>query len=61
MTLGSLANIDYDWTEVSVHSATRYMLAENHMRGAYAEDSAIDIQPEDINVSDTVTFVWEIA
>lgn len=61
VTLGSLLNIDYNWSEVNVYSNTRYMRAENCLRGAAMEsDEAIDIQPEDINVSDTVTFVWEI-
>lgn len=59
--LGSLLNIDYNWSEVSLFSGTRYMRAENCMRGASLEsDEAIDIQPEDIKVNDTVTFVWEI-
>lgn len=64
VTLGTLLSIDYNWGEINIHSHTNYCLEEDCMRGdaplARAAKS-IDIVPEDINISDTVTFVWEIA
>ncbi len=60
--LGTLLNIDYNWSEISVLSRTGYMLAEDNLRGAAPMKArSIDIQPEDINVSDTAAFTWELA
>lgn len=59
--LGRLLTIDYNWGEVNICSNTRYDLAENRLydekpRGV----KAIAIEPDDIDVSDTATFVWEL-
>lgn len=60
--LGDLLSIDYNWGEINVYSNTRYDVEEDCMVMApmMAKRAAIDIAPEDINVSDTATFVWEI-
>lgn len=56
--LGDLINIDYNWGELHLYSPTSYQMEEKCMMsaGAYAPD----IEPDNIDVSDTVTFVWEI-
>ncbi len=59
VTLGKLLSIDYNWGEIDVRSDTRYSLAEDCLATPMMARS-IDIEPDDINVSDTVTFVWEI-
>lgn len=58
VSLGDLLSIDYNWGEIHLYSPTRYNM---HERQLLSEASyAPDIIPEDIEVSDTVTFVWEI-
>lgn len=58
VSLGDLMNIDYNWDELHLYSPTRYNMEESCMR--LADSSAPDFEPDDIDVSDTVTFVWEI-
>ncbi len=59
--LGELVNIDYNWSEINIHSNTRYMLADKCLRGAAPMNAkSIDIEPEDINLNDCATFVWEL-
>lgn len=57
-TLGDLINIDYSWGEVDIYSHTRYDCCEEMLAAPTAR--AIEIEPEDIQTSDTATFVWEI-
>ena len=59
VTLGSLIAINYDWGELDVYSHTRYEFAE-HEYALTPPSGTIDITPEDISLSDSVTFVWEI-
>jgi len=56
--LGHLISIDYNWGELHLYSQTRYKL--NYMSMKMTPSYAPDIEPDDINVSDTVSFVWEI-
>jgi len=57
--LGAIKHIDYNWGEVHFMSNTR-------TRGAFISEVALsasptmDIEPEDIETSDTVTVVWNI-
>jgi len=60
VTLGQLVAIDYNWGALNVYSDTRYDLAEECIREAPRSAFSIDIKPDDINVKDTVTFVWKI-
>lgn len=57
--LGKLLSIDYNWGELNVYSDTKYSLAEDCLAAPMMAGS-IDIEPDDIDVSDTATFVWEI-
>ena len=60
VTLGEIQTIDYSWGEVDFSIAPmekKMMLAESAPSyGSYN----MDIEPEDIDVTDTVTVVWEI-
>ena len=60
--LRDIRRIDYSWGEVDFEvRPMRNMVA---MKSAAVDESfgySMDIEPDDINVSDTVTVVWEIA
>ena len=60
VTLGELVSIDYNWGELHLYSPTRYEMDPPCMARASAAPTAMDIEPDDIDVSDSVTFVWEI-
>lgn len=56
--LGDLIKIDYDWSEITIFSNTKFsMLREQPLMMA---SKSIDMNPEDIDLEDTATFVWEI-
>jgi uncharacterized protein YggE len=57
VTLGAIARIDYSWGELRLFSETRF----NDSVCSASEVQALEIEPEDIDVADTVTVVWEIA
>ena len=57
VTMGDLIAIDYNWGELDIYSHTRYDCCEDAMP---LMAKSIDIDPDDIDVSDTATFVWEI-
>ena len=57
VTMGDLIAIDYNWGELDIYSHTRYECCEDSMP---LMAKSIDIDPDDIDVSDTATFVWEI-
>ena len=57
--LGEILRIDYSWGELEVYSRTRY---ETRL-AFYAEEAPItdmNMEPEDVEASDTVTVVWAI-
>ena len=58
--LGDLVSIDYNWGEIDVYSNTDYKVEAKCLMNSGDRLSNIDIQPDDISVSDTATFVWEI-
>ena len=58
--LGDLLTIDYNWGELNIVSRTDYMLEERVMAMPTKAMADMDIEPDDIDVSDTATFVWEI-
>ena len=58
--LGDLISIDYNWGEFSIYSRTKYEV-EDDLRFLDLAPTSVDIEPDDIDVSDTVTFVWQIA
>lgn len=57
-TLGKLISIDYNWKEINVYSNTTYEIEKKNL--VMEEANAPNIEPDDINISDTATFVWEI-
>ena len=59
VTLGELVNIEYNWNDISIHSASVY---SERARGVAAVPLAAtpDFTPDDIKSSDTATFIWEI-
>ena len=52
--LGEILSINYSWDEIDIHMGSCTCAAEAD--GC----SAPDIDPDDIDVSDSVTFVWSI-
>ena len=60
VTLGELVSIDYNWGELHLFSQTQYDMEDDCMRMASAAPTSIEIEPDDIDISDSVTFVWEI-
>lgn len=59
--LGELINIDYNWGELSIFSQTNYDMDADCMAAYRPEEPfSLDIDPDDINAKDTVTFVWQI-
>ncbi len=59
-TLGELVSIDYNWGELSVISPTRYSLSNDCMPLMASYKAAPEIEPEDISIKDSVTFVWAL-
>lgn len=57
--LGQLLIIDYNWDELNVYSDTKYKFDERSFRELSAIPS-MDIEPDNIDVQDTATFVWKI-
>ena len=57
--LGELISIDYNWSEIDIYSHTAYdaMPGRCEMASSLAN---IEIEPDDIDCSDTAIFVWEI-
>lgn len=60
VTLGELLSIDYNWGELCLYSPTRYSMEDTCMMKSAAAPVGIEVEPDDIDVSDSVTFVWEI-
>ncbi len=56
VTLGELQRVDYDWREVAYYSKTDYRIAEESL----GHINEMEMTPEDLHVTDTVRFVWEI-
>lgn len=60
-SLGQLLNIDYNWGELNVFSRTTYDVEDCiQPLMAMSKCAAPEIEPDDIDVSDTVAFTWEI-
>ncbi len=61
VSLGKVTNINYSWGEINIYSEpVRYdkeILCED---AACNYEGSLDIHPEDLDISDTVTVVWEI-
>ena len=60
-TLVQLLNIDYNWGELNVYSRTSYEVEDCiQPLMAMSKCAAPEIEPDDIDVTDTVAFTWEI-
>lgn len=59
--LGNIISIDYSWGEINICSDVKYGMTEA-MRVCEPTEMSydMDIEPDDIDVTDTVTVVWEI-
>lgn len=60
--LGDLLTIDYSWGEINLVSCSEREIMAKEIR-CYGETGAaydFDMEPEDIDVTDTVTCVWKI-
>lgn len=58
VTLGQIITIDYNWGELHLYSPTNFAIFnENTHQGGRM---SMDMEPDDIDVSDAVTFVWSI-
>lgn len=60
VTLGELVNIDYNWSEIAIHSASVYSEQFRGVDAGVAMAAMPEFEPDDIKSSDTATFVWEI-
>ena len=61
VALKDIQTIDYSWAQISfeVEPMSRMLMTEDcAAKGVNSYD--IDIEPDDIQVSDTVTILWEI-
>lgn len=56
--LGAILDIDYNWKRIDLYSQTDYSMRKSKM--LLSEEVKPYIVPDDIDVTDTVTFVWEI-
>ena len=56
--LGQLVTIDYNWGELNVYSRTEYGMDRKCM--AMASPANMSFEPEDIDLSDSAAFVWEL-
>ena len=59
--LQSLLSIDYNWGNINIVSNTGFMMEKRCMAMNDCCEEAMAFTPEDISVTDNVTFVWEIA
>lgn len=61
VTLGKVTNINYSWGEINIYSEpVRYDKTILCEEAACSYEDSLVIHPEDLDVSDTVTVVWEI-
>lgn len=58
--LGLIASINYSWSSIELVSNRMRMNAEPMLMAARCAAPEMSIEPEDIDVSDTVTVVWYI-
>ncbi|WP_458455457.1 SIMPL domain-containing protein [Methanobrevibacter sp.] len=58
--LGQLLKIEYEWDDTDFKSNTQLYGFEGYSRRSAVLINQTDIVPEDIEISDVVTFVWEL-
>lgn len=57
--LGTLLNINYNWTDINVFSTSSYAM-ERECAPLLAKASVPEFEPEDIKARDSAAFIWEI-
>lgn len=55
--LGDLLQIDYTWGEIHLFSPTNVLYSQDVV---YSESRMPELEPDDIDVSDSATFVWSL-
>lgn len=60
VVLGPLETIHYNWGEISLYSRTDYDCDDCFCALSEPMAKAVEITPDDIDVSDSATFVWKI-
>ena len=62
VALKDIQSIDYSWGQINfeVQPMSRMLMEENYAPPLGDESYDMDIEPDDIDVSDTVTVIWEI-
>lgn len=58
--LGQLNSIKYDCSSLNLFSETSYSMDKNCLRAAKTDCAPIDVNPQDIELSDSALFEWEI-
>ena len=61
LTLGDIQTLDYSWGRIELETSPMDRSIEAGAVMMKSADFAMNIEPDDIEVSDTVTVVWEIA
>ncbi len=56
--LGKLSSISYNWDEIDIYSNTSYAMERRCLCAGAAPD--MDFTPEDVELEDSATFVWDI-
>ena len=59
VTLQCIESVDYSWGEIDIEYCPMERLAKP-TQALMAKSYALDIEPDDIEISDTVTVIWEI-
>lgn len=60
VVLDEIISIDYSWGEINIMSQPVNRMLACAKETSDAAGYNIDIEPEDINITDTVTVIWEI-
>lgn len=60
VTLGTLLSIDYNWGELHLYSPTSCSVGSADLAVNTGAPAGMAIEPDDIDVSDSTVFVWEI-
>lgn len=58
VSLGQLVSIDYNWKDLNIYSRTEY--ASNRKCMTMSAGSDMSFEPDDIDLSDSASFIWEI-
>ena len=61
VALMEILSVDYSWGEIEFETCPMDRLAAGgYLASSAVESCSLDIEPDDIDVSDTVTVIWEI-